>query len=148
MKTFSDYIEEKLIINKNFKEVLTFDCCKPDKIGKCLLLYFSTTRNDRSHRIDTNLMEYHCEPDKDEIKLSDDRDSYIKNKNGYYWVNYSDKINGLSWIPVLLFKNDAEHFLNVLLDNPHKTFNENDFEDIFASINVNLNWPYHAKKIF
>lgn len=142
-KLYHQQVNEKLIINKNF-ENSHYERCMPDNNGYCLLLYFSTSENDRSHRIEAHIKKYYYVPHKDIVRLYDDNDSYIKNKNGYYWTSDAESPTAV-WISILLFKNDAKYFLNTLLKDIHMKFNKIDFEEIFDSVNVKFNWPYQVK---
>lgn len=135
MKSLYNYISEKLLINKDFKETFTLNCCKPDDKGKCLRLSISNPNNYSAHRIEISIESYTYY----EIVIAASEE-YKKNKNGYYWKH------SRYWTSILLFNEDAERFLNVLLNELEQYFESEDFYDVFKNYVNKYNWPYQAKR--
>lgn len=126
MKTLNQHIQEKLIINKNFKNDNNFKYkqIKPNKKGKCLRLSVPKTKEKNQIEF-INVFDYeydyigdivYCEPFE-----------FKQNVEGYY--TEIEKI-GSNSICVLLFNEDAITFLNQLLINPEAKV---DIEEICAS---------------
>ena len=153
MKSLSNYIEEKLIINqqvdekllinKKFKNIDDYRHIEPKNKGKCLLLFFSKKTNDQSHRITLSTETYEYDSNFEDVNIFGYDDfPFIKNKKEYYWRNSSSS----GWINLLLFDDDAKLFLNTLLNNNTLEFDKTYFEEMFDSVEIGFNWPYKVMK--
>ena len=135
MKTLSNYIEEKLIINKNYENYVV----KPNKTGTCLTLCISTISNERN-MIEMSSQEYEYRQNKDVVDGNGGY-TYAKNNEGYYYFYVNN------WLLLLLFGSDAKDFLNTLLNNPEKYFHEDDFSQYIESCNCEkIDWPLQVKR--
>ena len=137
MKTLSNYISEKLIINKNFVSSY-YNSIQPKSEGRCLKLSISTAKNTGTHRIEITTCEYQFDGQKIDFPL---RDSYgfEKNNEGYFWRLKKGVINDV-WADLLLFDEDAKKFLEILLNNQNTNINLSCLFD--DKDNKLFNWPY------
>ena len=141
MKTIRQYIEEKLyhqqvdeklIINKDFKDY-NYSAVQPNKSGKCLLLRCAVSASaDQKTRVDCSVEKYTLKefgwPSVDCTKCDSDNKiyTYYKNKNGYYV--FGRTYNGHPiWEYVLLFGDDAIRFLEQLMNDLKSPINVKQF---------------------
>lgn len=111
MKNLSKHINEKLIINKNYKQDI-YQCIQPNNHGVCLELGIHRTG------IENTEITYQSYVKNEDSVTVRDNEKYYLNNEGYYCDVYND-----NWVYVLLFGEDAETFLNILLNDPHQEMN-------------------------
>ena len=121
MKTLEQYLNEKLIINKNYKPYHEYSCEKPNDSGTCLGIAIPTISNN-DERIALYEFDYH----KDGDIISVGEINFELGDNGFYFMQDTTKPN---WVYVLLFCKDAKKFLNKLLKNERKKIDVSEFVD-------------------
>ena len=109
MKKFSNYIREKLIINKSDN----YFADMPDNSGNCLCIIIPTKSHPEAKRIALYCYEYYKQDNNVFVGKSGYKNKYQLSDNGYY---YNDTLNDNKyWVRVILFNDDALLFLNTLL---------------------------------
>lgn len=129
MKTLINYIQEKLIVNKNFKNIDKYKGVEPKANGTCLSLYIPTNESYEKS-IDIEITNYYLSG-----TGVDNHNKNIpciyKNKGYYCDLTYNDKI-----VTLLLFNEDAIHFLSILLSDPSQWITSDTLPDIENILNV------------
>lgn len=118
MKTLTNYISEKLIINKDFKKVNVWTCDPSNDKGYCIYLAIPSKKNDTNNRISISqdIKTYSVEIEKGIKKIYyknpyDDNIKIEKNKYGFYILNLANEY----WCHFVLFEEAAIAFLENLL---------------------------------
>ena len=114
-------INEKLIINKDFKSYHEYSCEKPNDSGTCLCISIPTTSNNNDERIALYEFNYH----KDGDMISAGKINFELGDDGFYFMQ--DTTNYPNWVYVLLFGEDAKKFLNKLLKNERRKIDISEF---------------------
>ena len=121
MKTLTQHIEERLIINKDFKPYHEYSREKPNDSGTCLGIAIPTISNN-DERIALYEFDYH----KDGDMISVGEINFELGDDGFYFMQDTNKPD---WVYVLLFGKDAKKFLNKLLKNERKKIDVSEFVD-------------------
>ena len=122
MKTLTQHIEERLIINKDYKPYHEYSREKPNDSGTCLGISIPTISNNNDERIALYEFDYH----KDGDMISVGEINFELGDDGFYFTQDTTKHN---WVYVLLFGKDAKKFLNKLLKNERKKIDVSEFVD-------------------
>lgn len=120
MKTLSQHLNERLIINKDFKSYHEYSCEKPNDSGTCLCISIPTISNNNDERIALYEFNYH----KDGDMISAGKINFELGDDGFYFMQDTTKSN---WVYVLLFGKDAKKFLNKLLKNERRKIDISEF---------------------
>jgi hypothetical protein len=116
-------INEKLIINKDFKSYHEYSCEKPNDSGTCLGISIPTIYNTNDERI--ALYEFNYYKDGDMISVGNI--NFELGDDGFYFK--TQDTNKPDWICILLFGKDAKKFLNKLLKNNRRKIDISEFVD-------------------
>ena len=142
MKKFSNYISEKLIINKNFAEDDRYVCSKPKGHGICLMIIVPI-KNVSIGRIAILTAAYSLwgGAPQTRVQINDVFiPKNIKTDEGYYVKRFPD------WAVLLLFEDDAQTFLKNLLKDPTQEIEKSDLPNIEKFLDVRLEWNLQVKK--
>ena len=132
MKKLTQYIFERLIINKNYIDPNNFKCVQPDDKGRCISIMFKHSDDETSQYYVGKIAVERYTKDNEYVYIRDyggGKLFFEKNDNGYYEDSYTTKnsvFDGI-WKHILLFGNDAELLLNDLLKNSNKVLSISDF---------------------
>ena len=128
MKTLNQHIQEKLIINKNFKNT-TYCCVEPHSMSDndfCLCIVFDIFDKDRDY-VSLYPIKYRYYDGDDGVFIqscagSENYDFYNKHENGYYYY-----YEGKFWLDVILFADDALTLLEKVLKNRRQKIDVKEF---------------------
>ena len=109
MKKFSNYISEKLVINKNFKSY-----CDPNKFGRALIISYPCSADvNQFKRLDLAAVSYSY--DSKMIKTYVVNFKEISDEGIFYKIEPN-------WAFFIFFETDAINILNIVKENPGKIF--------------------------
>ena len=120
MKTLTQHLTEKLIVNKDYKPYHEYSREKPNDSGICLGIGIPTIYNN-AERIALYEFDYH----KDGNMISIGKIKFELSDDGFYFA--IQDMNKPHWICVLLFGKDAKKFLNKLLKNERRKIDISEF---------------------
>lgn len=118
MKTLSNYIFEKLVINKNFKNI-TYKAVKPSEYGVCLYIVFPL-KSTNTESVVFRITNYKYDEETDVVTVGQFTEIYKQN-DGFYILS------GNTYFFIFLFNDDAKDFLNNILNDPEQKIHISDF---------------------